>query len=666
MSSAKVNEDLDRERKKCVFNIEELTNFLDGGSESTRRRRETENKILSIKGIRDVVPEEYLSHKERYENAIRKAVLYYRAAKQMEDSTKSVFENFRMNFRNSIMWAVFKDNSPFGLHYAMFLPTIEGQADDKQKEYWLKRANNLEIIGTYAQTELGHGTFIRGLETTATYDAETEEFILHSPTLTAYKWWPGNLGQTVNYCIVIAQLIINGKNYGTQPFMVQVRDEETHAPLPGIKIGEIGPKLGFNTVNNGFLGFDHHRIPRDRMLMKNTQVLKDGTVVASPNSKLAYFTMVFVRVTIVMNSANTMARAATVAIRYSAIRRQSKIRPGEPEPQILDFVSQQHKLLIGIASYYAFSMTAMWLWDIFAKFTSELAAGKLNQLPELHALSCCLKALSSSDCAALVERFRQACGGHGYLLSSNLPQLYGLATAACTYEGENTVMYLQTARSLAKAWRQANEGKDLFDTMGYLADKSSMKQWDGSLGCIVTGFQKVAAGKLATSMQNFDKYRKSGLSYEDAWNKCSVQLIGAAEAHGRAIIMKMFRSEVERTVPALSNQLQTVIRQLVQLYFYYWTIEKLGDLLLYTPITQKDVNDIQRKYEDVLEALRPNAVGLVDAFDFRDEVLHSTLGSYDGRVYERLMEEALKSPLNQEPVNQSFHKYLKPFMQGKL
>lgn len=56
--------------------------------------------------------------------------------------------------------------------------------------------------------------------------------------------------------------------------MVQIRDEETHMPLSGIKVGEIGAKLGFNTVNNGFLGFDNHRITRDRMLMRNAQVSK--------------------------------------------------------------------------------------------------------------------------------------------------------------------------------------------------------------------------------------------------------------------------------------------------------------------------------------------------------------------------------------------------------
>lgn len=45
-------------------------------------------------------------------------------------------------------------------------------------------------------------------------------------------------------------------------------------PLPGIKVGDIGPRMGFSTANNGFLGFDRHRIPRENMMMKNAQVLK--------------------------------------------------------------------------------------------------------------------------------------------------------------------------------------------------------------------------------------------------------------------------------------------------------------------------------------------------------------------------------------------------------
>ncbi|KAG7310802.1 hypothetical protein JYU34_003629 [Plutella xylostella] len=664
----KVNEDLARERKKCNFKVEELTNFLDGGVQYTTSRRTLENDILSHKELFDSIPEEYLSHKEKYENAIRKTVLYYRLMQKYQNYKEgsTILDETRANYRNLVSFAVFKDYPPLMLHNGMFIPAIAGQGTPEQQKHWLKRAKNMEILGTYAQTELGHGTFIRGLETTAEYDPSTEEFVLHSPTLTSYKWWPGGLAHTVNYCVVMAQLYIRGRHHGMQPFLVQLRDEETHIPLPGVKLGEIGAKLGLSTVNNGFLAFEHHRIPRDRMLMKNAQVLKDGTFVAGPSSKLAYGTMIYVRVIIVNGMANLMAKAATIAVRYSAVRRQSQIKPSEPECQILDYVTQQHKLLICIATSLAFSTCARWLWDVYTGVMGQMESGNMDHLPELHALACSLKVVSTMDVSGLVERCRLACGGHGFMHSSNLPYTYGLATAACTYEGENTVLLLQTARSLVKAWQKGSKGKPLSPTEAYLMDKSPVPKWENTLDGIIAGFRRVSAGKVQDCVSKIDKLVKMGTSYEDAWNQTSVRLVAASEAHSRAVILATFRAEVSRAAAALSPPLARVLHQLVHLYTVYWALERVGDLLLYTSIAERDVQELQQQYEDLLQKIRPNTVGLVDAFDLRDEILNSTLGAYDGRVYERLMEEALKSPLNAEPVNQSFHKYLKPFMQGKL
>lgn len=76
---------------------------------------------------------------------------------------------------------------------------------------------------------------------------------------------------------------------------------------------------------------------------------------------------------------------------------------------------------------------------------------------------------------------------------------------------------------------------------------------------------------------------------------------------------------------------------------------------------------LQSKYTSLLSAIRPHAVNLVDAFDFPDEVLNSTLGVWDGNVYQRLFDEAAKSPLNQDMVHRhSFHSYLKPLMKSNL
>lgn len=88
----------------------------------------------------------------------------------------------------------------------MFIPTLLSQASPDQQAEWLPKALGLKLIGTYAQTELGHGTFVRGLQTTATYDPQSREFVIHTPTLTATKWWPGGLGKTSTHVVRFSKL----------------------------------------------------------------------------------------------------------------------------------------------------------------------------------------------------------------------------------------------------------------------------------------------------------------------------------------------------------------------------------------------------------------------------------------------------------------------------
>lgn len=663
-----MNPDLQKERRKCSFDPKELTYLLDGGQEKTAERKQREQFFLDDPDLKTDTPSTYLSHKEKYEEAVRKACIIFKKVQNLQSEGKAGMQNFREILGGQLGTAVLHDGNPLSLHYVMFIPTIMGQGTIEQQAEWISKAWNLDIIGTYAQTELGHGTFVRGLETTATYDLRTEEFVLNSPTLTSYKWWPGGLGHTANYAVVLAQLYSKGVRHGIHAFIVQLRDEETHLPMPGIKIGEIGSKLGMNTTNNGFLGFENVRIPLDRMLMKNGKILKDGSYIKSPSSKLTYGTMIFVRVIIVQDAAHYLRKAATIATRYSAVRHQSLIKEGAPEPQIIDFVTQQYKLFPQLSAYFALYQSGVWLWDMYNNVTSELESGQLDRLPELHALACCLKAVSAADAAQGVEICRLSCGGHGYMSCSSLPVTYGLVTAMITYEGENTVLHLQTARFLMKAWQNCLDGQPLTPSVQYLLNiKHSLGGvYEKSIPWIINAMQRIASGKIELAHRHMNDRIRRGLDSEYAWNETSIELVAASEAHCRAFIVETYYNSVQQVVPTVSKELGKVLTELCELYAVYTLQRCIGDLLRFSNITGRDLEDLQRWLEDLLAAIRPNAIGIVDGFDINDAILSSPLGAYDGNVYERLFAEAKKSPLNAQPVNESYHKYLKPLLKAKM
>jgi len=120
------------------------------------------------------------------------------------------------------------------MNTGMFRDSVELFSNDEQLKKWLPKITNYDIHGCYAQTELGHGSDVQRLETTATFDPETDEFVLNSPTPSSTKWWPGELGRFANYALVFAKMIIDGNDYGISPFLVQIRSLETHKWMPGV------------------------------------------------------------------------------------------------------------------------------------------------------------------------------------------------------------------------------------------------------------------------------------------------------------------------------------------------------------------------------------------------------------------------------------------------
>src|SRR5690606_5848251 len=108
----------------------------------------------------------------------------------------------------------------------------------------------LELPGCFAMTERGHGSNVYDIETTAEYDPETEEFVIHTPNDAAHKEYIGNAALDGRMAVVFAQLIVAGENHGVHALLAPIRDE-TGAPAPGVRIEDCGDKLGLNGIDNG-------------------------------------------------------------------------------------------------------------------------------------------------------------------------------------------------------------------------------------------------------------------------------------------------------------------------------------------------------------------------------------------------------------------------------
>ncbi|XP_047435290.1 peroxisomal acyl-coenzyme A oxidase 1 isoform X2 [Mugil cephalus] len=661
-----MNPDITKERENATFDVEKLTNILDGGPEKTKRRREIESLVFSDPDFQEDDPN-FLSRSERYDQAVRKSaqmILKLREYGIADPEEIYFYKNMAKGNQNEAM----------GLHFAMFLPTLYSQCDPEQSKKWLPLAESFQAVGTYAQTELGHGTHLRGLETTATYDPATQEFVLNSPTVSSIKWWPGGLGKTSNYAIVLAQLYSLGNCRGLHAFIVPIRDMNTHEPLPGIVVGDIGPKFGFNEVDNGFLKLENVRIPRENMLMKYAKVDPDGTYVKPPSAKLTYGTMVFIRSMIVGESARALMKSCTIAIRYSAVRHQSEIRPGEPEPQILDYQTQQYKLFPLLSMAYAFTFVGQYMHQTYHRITADINQGDFSELPELHALSAGLKAFTTWETNSAIEVCRMSCGGHGYSRSSALPDIYVEFTPTCTYEGENTVMMLQTARYLVKSYRQAKAGQQLSGIVSYLNEAGDRRLQPqpvaarptvvdiNDLTSLVEVYKLRAAILVELAAKSIQQELQRRKSQEDAWNNSSIDLVRASDAHCHYVVVKLFTDKLGEVG---DTAIHSVLSDLALLYAQNGITKNSGDFLQAGLLSVPQVLQISVRIKELLSKLRRNAVALVDAFDVHDKKLNSVLGRYDGNVYEHMFEWARRSPLNNTQVHESFHKYLKP-LRSKL
>ena len=359
-----------------------------------------------------------------------------------------------------------------GVQWGLFGSAVMHLGTEEHHKKWLPGIMSLDIPGCFAMTETGHGSDVASIATTATYDADAGNFILHTPHRGAWKDYIGNAAVDGKAAVVFAQLIVAGENHGVHALYVELRD--TKGFVPGVGGEDDGPKGGLNGIDNGRLHFTNVRVPRENLLDRYGSVDVHGVYSSPIESRGRRFfttlgTLVQGRVSLVGASVVASQLASTIAVRYSLDRRQFPLPGSEDEQVLMDYQTHQRRLVPHLANTYAMSFAQDELVDLFhdvfrgAKDTEE-------ERQDLETLAAALKPYATWLALDNLQAGREACGGQGFLSENRLSSLRADLDVYATFEGDNTVLLQLVAKRLLGDYAKAFTEGGLGSMASYVAD----------------------------------------------------------------------------------------------------------------------------------------------------------------------------------------------------
>ena len=304
----------------------------------------------------------------------------------------------------------------------------------------------------------------------------------------------------------------------------------------------------------------------------------------------------------------------------------------------------------------------MYYEDVQSRFDS----GNVESLTQLHYLLSGLKAFASSEALKRLTVLRSACGGHGFSLSSNLPALITEAEAMSTYEGDNVVMHLQSARNLLKCCMKKSMGQaQSVGFMEYLDRPSSKCAATTanellSLEVMLDGYEQRARSVLEQVVSRMQIFMlEKGMSQETAWVNCGPELVVASIANSHLYVVSSLILSLQSNM--ISARLKKILTQVYVLYCLLGIRENMGEFVASGFLNRTQITFVMGGILFLYQKLRPHILPLAEGYGVPEVCINSTIGAKDGKVYERLMEWARKSQTNDpEFVQGIFSKYIKP------
>ncbi|MCV7382587.1 acyl-CoA dehydrogenase family protein [Mycolicibacter longobardus] len=538
-----------------------------------------------------------------------------------------------------------------GVQWGLFGGAVENLGTERHHSAYVDKIINLDVLGCFAMTETGHGSDVQALETTATYDPASQEFVIDSATGTARKDYIGGAAETATVAAVFAQLITNGETHGVHCFLVPIRDAEGN-DLPGVTTSDCHYKGGLPGVDNGRIVFDQVRVPRENLLNRYADVEPDGSYQSSIESDgRRFFTMIgtLIRGRVsVGGSAGAAARVALdIATRYALQRRQFSA-PGddgaEHEVLIMDYLAHQRRLFPLIARSYAL------------QFAQNELVGRCHDLQtadspdaeeqrELEARAAGLKAANTWHASRAIQEAREACGGAGYMAENRLIALRADTDVFTTFEGDNHVLTQLVAKQLLTAYADDIAGMSPVDWVRFAAETVSDRvlkrtaaetiiqtivdarqdsEEEGSLfnrGTQVHMFEDREEYLLASVARRL-KAKSEEMSDFDAFNAVQDHVLHAATAHIDRVVLEAFVAGIESCPDTGARELLELV---CDLYALSVIEEDKAWYIAHRYLSTDRAKAVTRGINDRCRKLRPHAQTLVDGFGIPEQLRYAEM-----------------------------------------
>lgn len=516
----------------------------------------------------------------------------------------------------------------YGVQFGLFGGSVSNLGTEVHHKKYLKDIGTLKLAGCFAMTETGHGSNVRELKTTATYDKLTDEIIIHTPTENDGKEYIGNAlhGQMAS---VFAQLIVDGEVHGVHAILVPLKDENGNL-MPGVRVEDCGYKLGLNGVDNGRIWFTQVRVPRENLLNRFGNIDKNGKYSSKiENPSKRFFTMLGTlvggRVSVPRAGLSATKSGLTIAIKYALKRRQFGPNSQEPETLLLDYPSHQRRLMPRLAKTYALDFA-------LSHLAKKYATSKEEDIREIETLAAGLKSYTTWFTTDTLQECREACGGKGYLAENRFADLKADTDIFTTFEGDNTVLMQLVAKGLLSEFKQEFHGGGYLPIMRFLGGQfktivaernpfTIRKTADEHLldpEFQLAAFQYRERANQISVGQRMQGFIKKRINPYDAYLRCQNHMLVLAEAYVERIVLENFIAVVQKVEdPDLKKQLKTMC----DLYALSTLDQHKGWFLEKDYMEGVKTKAIRQMVEKLSKNLRNDALFLVEAFAIPDQCL---------------------------------------------